>query len=602
VISPGLGTAFGARLGITTVEDGVEIEVVGVLECSGLFEAPMSPLFHGPTPSGDDDRPNSVARGKVVEMSPPWWQQASIYQIYPRSFLDTDGDGVGDLAGIRRQLDHIEWLGVDALWLSPVFPSPMADFGYDVADYCGIDAVFGDLDQFDRLVAEAHSRNLRILLDWVPNHSSSEHRWFVDSRSSRSAAHRDWYVWRDPAPGQGPPESRPPNNWIRAWSDQPAWTYDPLTEQFYLHLFLPDQPDLNWAHPPLVQAMHDTLRFWLDRGVDGFRMDVIHCIGKDPALADDPVELAGLSHVPLNDRPETHQLLHGIRSVLDAHPTEAVSVGEVYLLDTAAVASYLADDQLHLAFNFRPLLTRWNAHRWRRQVEVAQAEHRPDQWPTWVLSNHDNPRHATRYGSEARARAAAVLLLTLRGTPFLYAGEELGLTDAEVPDDRLVDPGGRDGCRAPIPWDGSPTHGWPTVDPWLPWPPDADTHNLATQRGDPSSMVHLYRRLLGARRASAALRDGSLELLAGYADDGPHGDVLAYLRRSGEDRRCVLVSFADDDRDELDVGPGWVVEVSSAGAGDRAGTAWNGELSPNEAVVLRGADGNGPPAPAPRRP
>src|SRR3954447_20655983 len=262
-------------------------------------------------------------------MSNPWWRDGVIYQIYPRSFLDTDGDGVGDLEGIRRQLPHLQWLGVDALWLSPVFRSPMADFGYDVSDYCDIDPVFGDLATMDALIAEAHERGLKVVLDWVPNHSSNQHPWFVESRSSSDAAKRDWYVWRDPAPDGGPP-----NNWIRAWSDQPAWTLDEASGQYYLHCFLAEQPDLNWADPAVESAMQDVLRFWLDRGIDGFRMDVIHLIGKDPALPDDPPELAALSHVPLNDRPETHALLRGLRQVLDEYPGDRMAVGEVYLLDT----------------------------------------------------------------------------------------------------------------------------------------------------------------------------------------------------------------------------------------------------------------------------
>ncbi len=514
----------------------------------------------------------------------PWWQDATIYQIYPRSFLDTDGDGVGDLEGVRRRLDHLAWLGVDALWLSPVFPSPMADFGYDVADYCDIDPVFGDLAVFDALVGEAHERGLRVLLDWVPNHTSSLHPWFIDSRSGRGADRRSWYVWRDPAPGDGPPQSRPPNNWIRAWSDQPAWTWDEASQQWYLHLFLPEQPDLNWAEPAVEQAMHDTLRFWLDRGVDGFRMDVVHCIGKDPDLADDPADLAALSHVPLNHRPETHRLLGGIRSVLDAYPG-AMAVGEVYLLDTAEVVTYLGPDQLHLAFNFRPLLTRWDAPAWRRQIEVVAAEHEPrDVWPTWVLSNHDNPRHRTRYERPGAARAAAVLLLTLRGTPFLYAGEELGLADAAVGPDRVVDPGGRDGCRAPIPWDAGPTHGWATDDPWLPWPPEVASTNLATERDEPEAIVHLYRRLLAARRASPALTAGSLTLL----DDLPDG-VVGYRRsHPGAPERVVLVNFTDAAIDGVEVGPGRV-EISSVGAGASEGRPWSGHLGPDEAVVLETA-------------
>jgi len=509
--------------------------------------------------------------------SAPWWQSDVVYQIYPRSFLDTDGNGVGDLEGIRRRLPYLEWLGVDALWLSPVFRSPMRDFGYDVSDYCDVDPVFGDLASLDALIADAHERSIRVILDWVPNHTSDLHPWFLDSRSSRESSHREWYVWRDPAPGGGPP-----NNWIRAWSDQPAWTFDEASGQYYLHCFLSEQPDLNWANPEVEAAMHEVLRFWLDRGIDGFRMDVIHLIGKDPTLPDDPDELAALSHVPLNNRPETHPLLRGLRRLLDAYPDDRVSIGEVYLLDTAQVVEYLGDgDELHLAFNFAPLFARWDAAKWRRQIEIVAAEHDPvGAWPTWVLSNHDNQRHRSRFGSEARARAAAILVLTLRGTPFLYAGEELGLEDGVIPADRVVDPGGRDGCRSPIPWDSGAAHGWPTEDPWLPWPPDAERRNVQAETDDLTSVLHLYRRVLHARRASMALRAGAIVVL----DDLPDG-VLAYERVEGEDRRFVVINFGSDTVDcthPLLVG---TVEVASDGAGE--GSPFAAVLGPDQALILR---------------
>ena len=504
----------------------------------------------------------------------PWWKSAVVYQIYPRSFADTNGDGIGDLGGVRAHLDHLVWLGVDALWLSPFYRSPMADFGYDVSDYCAVDPLFGTLDDFDALVREAHDRDLKVVVDWVPNHSSDQHPWFVESRSSRDNPKAEWYVWRDPAPDGGVP-----NNWIRSWSDQPAWTFDETRGQYYLHCFLPEQPDLNWANPAVEAAMQDTLRFWLDRGVDGFRMDVIHLIGKDPTLPDDPEDLAALSHVPLNDRPETHELLRGLRRLLDGYDGDRMSVGEVYLLDTADVATYYGDhDELHLNFNFPPLFTAWDATKWAKQI--ARAEHELneiDAWPTWVLSNHDNRRHATRYGGvEARSRAAAVLLLTLRGTPFLYAGEELGLEDAVVPADRVVDPGGRDGCRGPIPWDATPERGWGTVDPWLPWPPDTGTRNAASQLADPGSIAHLYRRLLHARRSSAAWQSGSYERL-----DAPEG-VLAFQRVAAGDRRVVLINFTDRPADVAATG---TIEVSTTR--EHEGETFAGHLDPDEAVVLR---------------
>ncbi|HEV2062142.1 MAG TPA: alpha-amylase family glycosyl hydrolase, partial [Solirubrobacteraceae bacterium] len=417
-----------------------------------------------------------------------WWHEAVVYQVYPRSFADGDGDGVGDLHGLIDRLDHLADLGADAVWLSPIYPSPMADFGYDVSDHCDVDPVFGDLEAFDRLVEDAHGRGIRVLLDWIPNHTSDRHPWFVESRASRDSARRDWYVWRDGRDGG------PPNNWRAAFGG-PAWTHDPGTDQWYLHLFLPEQPDLNWAEPAVAAAMHDTLRFWLDRGVDGFRADVVHLIAKDPELRDQPAEVGDVDRVGVNDEPHVHGLLRDIRAVLDAYPGDRMMVGEVNLRDTLRLSAYYGEgDELHLAFNFLSLDADFAAADWRALVEtVGRHVVSPSAWPTWVLSNHDAPRHRTRYGgSERRARAAAVLLLCLRGTPFLYQGEELGLTDAEVPPDRRVDPGGRDGCRAPIPWSEQPPHGWPGGT-WLPFAPEAGERSVEAQRDDPSSILELYR-------------------------------------------------------------------------------------------------------------
>ncbi len=517
----------------------------------------------------------------MTEPAAPWWKSAVLYQIYPRSFADTGGDGVGDLEGVRRHLDHLEWLGIDAIWLSPFYPSPMADFGYDVSDYCGVDPLFGTLEEFDRLLAEAHARNIRVILDWVPNHTSDQHPWFVESRSGRDSPKRNWYVWRDPAPDGGPP-----NNWIRAWGGTPAWTFDPPSDQWYLHLFLPEQPDLNWREPAVVEAMHDVLRFWLDRGVDGFRMDVIHLIGKAADLPDDPPELLSNPHSSLNDDPSTHALIRGLRDLLDSYDGDRMMVGEVFLLDAALVARYYdAGQGLHLAFNFPPLFTRWRADKWHKRIEEVRDTIEPNGWPTWVLSNHDVQRHRTRYGgSESRARAAAVLLLTLRGTPFLYAGEELGLEDAVIPQDRQVDPGGRDGCRAPIPWTSGRDHGWASTEPWLPWPPEADLRNVEAQRSDERSILHLYRRLLGARRRSGALQLGQQILL-----DAP-GGALCWSRTLDDDQRLVLVNFTDATV-ELPAAPPpdgwqrWIVQVASDGQGE--GQPYSGTLGPDQALLLR---------------
>lgn len=503
----------------------------------------------------------------------PWWKSAAVYQIYPRSFCDTDGDGIGDLEGIRAHLDYLEWLGIDAIWLSPCFRSPMKDYGYDVADYCDVDPLFGTLETFDRLLTDAHDRGIKVMIDWVPNHTSDQHPWFRESRSSRENPKADWYIWRDGSPEQ------PPNNWKGAFIGGSAWTWDETRQQWYLHMFLPEQPDLNWANPEVRAAMHDTLRFWLDRGVDGFRMDVIHLIGKDPALPDLPADRAS-SAVAVHDQAITHAYLRDIRALLDAYDGDRVSVGEVFLLSTKRVATYYGNgDELHMAFNFPPLFAPWDADAWRRRIERVQEEiASKGHWPTWVLSNHDNKRHRTRYGSEERARAAAVLLLSLPGTPFLYAGEELGLEDAAIPANRRLDPGGRDGCRAPIPWTGGEGYGWAASDPWLPWPPDADARNAEALRQDPRSILHLYRRMLAARRNSAALRLGEWRALP-----GPQG-VLAYERRHGGDRRVVIVNFTEQPQTvSLDVA--LTVEVASDGAGE--GVPFLGRVGPDQAIVLR---------------
>ena len=542
----------------------------------------------------------------------PWWQDAVVYQIYPWSFCLADPDGrrrrlgaagghaprlwesAGDLEGIRRRLDHVEALGATAIWLSPIFPSPMADFGYDVADYCDVSPLFGDLATFDALVDDAHRRGLRVLLDWVPNHTSSEHPWFLDARSSRRSEHRDWYVWRDPDPAD--PE-RPPNNWRRAFGEGPAWTFDEATGQWYLHLFLPEQPDLNWANPAVVDAMEEVLDFWLARGVDGFRIDVVHGLGKPEGLPDVPAELAGIPYSALNDDPSTHAILRRIRARVDRWPQEPVLVGEVFLLDTGKVAPYYGQgDELHLAFNFAPMFSGWSASSFRRRLVEIEGELGPrGAWPTWVLSSHDRPRHRTRYGgSERRARAAAVLTCGMRGTLFLYAGEELGLEDAEVPDPDRVDPGGRDGCRAPIPWTPAPPHGWALPNrarPWLPWPPRPAERNAESESGDPASVLSLYQRLLALRRRLEVLREGDLELC-----DVGEGEVLAFRRaRRGHPgasqagtEALVLVNFSDLEAATATPGGLWRVAVSSAGEGSlcRDGTGYAGRLGPEEAVIL----------------
>ncbi len=517
---------------------------------------------------------------------PAWWRSAVVYQLYPRSFRDTTGNGVGDLRGVIEGLDHLSWLGVDALWLSPVNPSPMVDHGYDVSDYCDVDPLFGSLADMDELVREAHRRGIKVLLDWVPNHTSDQHPWFLASRSARGDPKRDWYHWRDGTPDV------PPINWTRAFPfGAPAWSFDAATGAWFLHLFSPQQPDLNWANPEVRSAMHATLEFWLDRGVDGFRMDVIHCIGKDPVFPNLSAERAALPAMLFVDEPATHAYLREIRRLLDAYDGDRVAVGEVYLLDTERVASYYGDafaergelSELDLAFNFPPLLGPWEADAWRGFVEATERHIGGEgRWPTWVLSNHDNPRHRTRYGGDERvARAAAVLLLTLRGTPFLYAGEELGLEDAIVPKEQIVDAAGghRDGCRAPIPWTNARGHGWASARTWLPFPPDSACRNVESLRDDGRSILQLYRELIRLRRESPALRSGSLTLL-----EAARG-VLGWQRDRDGDERIVLVNFAADGA-SADAWQGMTLELSSDPA-RATGARFDGRLMAREAVILR---------------
>jgi alpha-glucosidase len=411
-----------------------------------------------------------------------------------------------------------------------------------------------------------------VLLDWVPNHTSDQHPWFVESRSSRDSPKRSWYRWRD-----GTPDT-PPNNWPAAFGGGPAWTWDEGTEQWYLHTFLPEQPDLNWDEPDVVAAMHDVLRFWMDRGVDGFRADVVHLIGKDPALPDlaaiDPAA-RHLMVVGKHDFHGTHELLRGIRGVLDEYP-ERMMVGEVNLSETALIAPYLGeDDELHLAFDFESLFVPWEAGAWRERIAHVE-EIMGERWPTWVFSNHDQPRIRTRLGGgEARARAALVMVLTLRGTPFLYAGEELGLEDAVVPPDRVVDPGGRDGCRAPIPWTADDRHGWP-AEPWLPWSPDPGARSVEAQRADPGSFLHLAHAVLAARRASTALRTGGLRLL-----DGAPDEVLAYERAANDEHRRVWINFGPS---AVELPTGWEAQLRT----DEAATGGEAvPLSADAAAILR---------------
>jgi len=487
----------------------------------------------------------------------PWWQSGVIYQIYPLSFADSDGDGIGDLRGIIQHLDHLggapDALGVDAIWLSPIYPSPRRDFGYDVSDYTAIDPALGTLADFDELVADCHRRGIRVILDLVLNHTSDQHPWFAESRASRESTRRDWYIWRD---GRGP--GQPPNNWLSTFGG-PAWTYDAATRQWYLHGFLPEQPDVNWRNPAVEGAMLDVVRFWLERGVDGFRLDVVNHYVKDAEFRDNPIArpLAPRpydrqQHLHDKDQPELHGILRRLRALLDRYP-ERMSVGEVHsdrMAEAAAALYGAGDDELHLAFNFAFTRSPWDPAAFQRAILEWEKLLPPGAWPPYALSNHDQTRHITRYGrrdAEARARVAAALLLTLRGAPFLYYGEEIGLPQTFIPRDEILDPPGRrywplyrgrDGCRTPMPWDGSPGAGFTSGRPWLRLGPDASLRNVAAQRADPRSLLAFYRRLIRLRRETPALRLGRQTFL----QEQPR-EALGYLRETEGQAVWVLLNL-----------------------------------------------------------
>lgn len=518
----------------------------------------------------------------------PWWEGGVVYQVYPRSFQDSDGDGVGDLAGIRARLDHIVSLGVDAIWLSPIYPSPMADFGYDVADHCAVDPVFGSLEEFDVLLAAVHARGLRLLLDFVPNHTSDQHPWFIESRADRTNPRRDWYFWRDPAPHGGPP-----NNWTSDMGGS-AWEFDARTGQYYLHAFLREQPDLDWRNPEVRRAMEGVVKFWFDRGVDGFRIDVLwHCY-KAPDLPDNPANpdyhpALGEKHRVLQhhsaNQPEIHELAHALRRIADGYG-ERLLVGEVCLPLAQLVQYYGRPDApgVHLPFNFSLLDCPWEAGALARCIADYEAALPDDGWPNWVIGSHDAPRIAARLG-EAQARVAAMLILTLRGTPTLYQGDELGIGQVDIPPDRVRDPQdlrqpglglGRDRSRTPMPWDGSAHAGFSSAEPWLPLNPDWQTRNVAAQAADPGSILSLYRRLLTLRRARPALHHGAIRLLEG--DD----EVLQYERSAGNERLLVALNLNAGRRD-LRLPDGLAPRLL---ASTLRGRTFDGTLLPDEGQVL----------------
>ncbi|MGN6572117.1 MAG: alpha-amylase family glycosyl hydrolase [Pseudolabrys sp.] len=520
---------------------------------------------------------------------PRWWQRGIVYQVYPRSFQDTNGDGVGDLAGIRMRLDYLAGLGVDAVWISPVYPSPMADFGYDVADYCGIDPLFGTLADFDGLVAEAHARGLKVILDFVPNHTSDRHPWFVESRASRDNPKRDWYIWRD-----GKADGAPPNNWISHFGG-PAWAYDAATGQWYLHSFLRQQPDLNWRNRQVRDAMYNALRFWLRRGVDGFRVDVIWLLIKDERLRDNPLnpswrppgtEIGKTIQLYNSDRPEVHDVIAEMRAVLDEFD-ERVLIGEIYLPLERLVTYYGKELKgAQLPFNFQLLETAWDARAIARAIEDYERLLPAGGWPNWVLGNHDRPRIAARVGG-AQARVAAMLLLTLRGTPTMYYGDEIGLARVDVPPEAAQDPWernepgqGRDPSRTPMQWDGGPLAGFTTAaKPWLPLDRDHGRQNVAVLEREPESILCLYRALIALRRVHPALSGGAFRMLA-VSDT-----TLVYERARGAECFVVALNLSGDAQPLPSSVSG--AEIILSTMMDRSGPLDGATLRGNEGLILK---------------
>ncbi len=473
-----------------------------------------------------------------------WWRDGVIYQIYPRSFADSNGDGIGDLPGITAKLDYLANLGIDAIWLSPFYPSPDADFGYDISDYTNVDPRFGSLADFDTLVAEAHRRGIRIVVDLVLNHTSDQHPWFIESRSSRENPKRDWYLWRDK-----------PNNWQSIFGGG-GWEWDQETGQYYFHMFVKQQPDVNWRNPEVRREMLEVFRFWAERGVDGFRLDVFNAYFKDANFPNNPanrrITLRAFdrqAHIHDIDQPEMYPLLNEIRALLESYP-ERYAVGETFIATPEKAASYCGPDKLHAAFNFDFLFRKFSAADFAEGIQKWTQAIGEAAWPNYVLSNHDQPRSATRYTKgedDTRAKLALGMLLTLRGTPFIYYGEEIGMRDIALKRSEIVDPPGkyywpfykgRDGCRSPMQWDTSSFAGFSNAKPWLPVHPNYVQRNAATQQDDPQSLFNFVKKVLALRKEYPALQRGDFRLFF-RVDTG----VLAYERILGEQRILVYINF-----------------------------------------------------------
>ena len=532
-----------------------------------------------------------------------WWQNGVIYQIYPRSFMDSNGDGIGDLNGVIERLDYLsDTIGMDAIWLSPIYPSPMADFGYDVADYCGIHPIFGSMADFDRLLEETHKRGKKLLLDLVPNHTSDEHPWFLESRSSRDNPKRDWYIWRDPAPGGGVP-----NNWLSHFGG-PAWTFDEKTGQYYLHLFAKQQPDLNYRNPEVLAAMLDVMRFWLDKGVDGFRVDVIAKMMKDPLFRDEPPNPAwdgvrpflSQLHIYTSNMDDVHRLIQEMRKVLDAYD-DRMMVGEIYLPNEDLMKYYGTSDkpECHLPFNFQLISAPWDAALVHKMVDDYEAALPEGAWPNWVLGNHDRHRVATRV-TPAQARVANMMLLTLRGTPTCYYGDEIGMENVPIPREYIQDPPavnqpeiahlfGRDPERTPMQWDDSPNAGFSapkTKRLWLPLAANYKTVNVESQLKDKNSFLNFFIKIMDYRRMSPALKVGSYRSFDPKSEEAQK-NCFIYERKADKEHLLIALNFSGkEQRIELPLsGKGKVlISTNTSGLGEINLSDFT--LQPNEGCLI----------------
>lgn len=496
-----------------------------------------------------------------------WWRDGIIYQIYPRSFADSNNDGIGDLPGITAKLDYLQDLGIDAIWLSPIFPSPDVDFGYDVANYTDIDPKFGTIQDFKTLVKETKKRNIHIILDLVLNHTSDQHPWFIESKKSKDNPYNDWYLWRDPKP-----DGSPPNNWFSIFGGR-AWEYDPRLGQYYYHMFYKEQPDLNWRNPAVRVAMLDVFRFWLKQGVDGFRLDVFNIYFKDSELQDNPLKfgIRGFDrqqHVFDVSQPEMYPLLNEIRAITDGYK-ETYVVGETFLANPQHTASYCGDGKLHAAFNFRFAENRWHPRRFLTAALDWYQALPPDAWPNNFLSNHDMKRAATRYSldeDDHRAKVAAAMLLTIKGTPFMYYGEEIGMRDIPIRKKADVkDPigkyywpfhKGRDGCRAPMQWNAHTNAGFSTTAPWLPVHKNYLKRNVENQQTDQHSLLNFFKNLIQVRKAEPALQHGDFKPL-----DTDARQTLAFLRTDQEDTILVVLNFSSQEVSQEIPAGNWIPQI-----------------------------------------